>query len=54
MLISIGKQSDYQLEFFREDGLLTKQFLIKIVKSKIIYKKYLPDKIKYESLSKDF
>lgn len=33
---------------------MTKDFLIKIVKSKIEYAKYLLDKNRYESLSKDY
>ena len=50
----IGKHSDFKLNYFRGDGALTKNFLIKIVKSKVDYEKYLPDNIKYENLSKDF
>lgn len=53
-LLPIGKHSDFKLNYFRGDGALTKNFLIKIVKSKVDYEKYLPDNIKYENLSKDF
>ena len=53
-LLPIGKHSDYKLNYFRGDGSLTKDFLIKIVKSKIDYEKFIPNKIKYENLSKDF
>jgi len=53
-LLPTGKHSDYKLNYFRGDGSLTKGFLIKIVKSKIEYEKYIPNKIKYENLSKDF
>lgn len=42
------------MNYFRGDGTLTKDFLIKIIKSKAVYNKYLPDGIKYENLSKDF
>jgi len=52
--LPIGKHSDYKLGYFRGDGSLTKDFLIKIVKSKITYQKYLPDGIKLENLTKDF
>lgn len=50
----IGKHNDYKLNYFRGDGSLTKQFLINIIKSKVEYERYLPDRIKYENLSKDF
>ena len=42
------------MEYFRGDGSLTKEFLINIIKSKIVYQKYLPDGIKLENLIKDF
>ena len=53
-MLPIGKHTDYKLKYFRGDGSLTKDFLIKIIKSKIAYNKFLPDGIKYENLSKDF
>ena len=49
-----GKYADYKLNYFRGDGELIKSFLINIIKSKVDYEKFLPDKIKYENLSKDF
>ena len=53
-LLPIGKHADYKLNYFRGDGALTKSFLINIIKSKVDYEKFLPDKTKYENLSKDF
>ena len=53
-LLPIGKHTDYKLNYFRGDGALTKSFLINIIKSKVDYEKFLPDKTKYENLSKDF
>lgn len=53
-LLPIGGHSDFKLSYFRGDGVLTKNFLIKIVKSKKDYEKFLPDEIKLENLSKDF
>ena len=53
-MLSIGKHTDYKLGYFRGDGSLTKEFLINIVKSKVAYQNYLPDKIKLENLTKDF
>lgn len=52
--ITYRKAYGLLLKYFKGDVALTKQFLIKIVKSKVIYEKFLPDGIKYESLSKDF
>ena len=53
-LLPIGRHNDFRLNYFRNGGILTKEFLIKIVKSKVEYAPYLPDNIKLESLSKDF
>ena len=53
-MIPLGKHNDFKLNYFKSDGSLTKDYLIKIIKSKPIYEKYLPDGIKHDNLSKDF
>ena len=41
------------MPYFRSEGILTKKFLISIIKGKPKYIDYLPDNVKLECLKKD-
>ena len=42
------------MPYFRGEGLLTKKFVISLIKGKPKYLEYLPDNVRLENLSKDF
>lgn len=42
------------MPYFRNEGILTKKFIISLIKGKPKYIDYLPDKVKLEHLSKSF
>lgn len=44
----------YKISYFRNEGLLTKKFLISLIKGKPKYIDYLPDNSKIDNISKDF
>ena len=45
---------DYKLKYYRGNNLLTKKYLVDIIKDKAIYSNYLPDGINLNNLSKSF
>ena len=45
---------DYKLKYYRCNDLLTKKFLINIIKDKPNYARYLPDGINLGNLTKSF
>ena len=53
-MLPLGKHGDYKMPYFRNEGVLTKKFVIGIIKGKPKYLPYLPDNAKLENLTKDF
>ena len=53
-MLPLGKHGDYKMRYFRNEGILTKQFIIGIIRGKPVYHQYLPDNAKLENLTKDF
>lgn len=53
-MLNLVNCADYNLKYYKNGNLLTKEFLLNILKNNEIYKKYLPDGVKYETLSKKF
>ena len=45
---------DYKLKYYRGNNLLTKKYLLDIIKNKAVYSNYLPDGINLNNLSKSF
>lgn len=46
--------TDFKLKYYRTENILTKKFLINIIKENPIYIRYLPDAVNLEKLSKSF
>ena len=50
----LGHHTDYDLKYFRKDHLLTKEFLITIIKNNGDYQEYIPDNLDLKLLSRDY
>ena len=46
--------TDFKLKFYRTENVLTKKFLINLIKENPIYIRYLPDAVNLDKLSKSF
>ena len=53
-MLPLGRHGDFKLPYFRNEGILTKSFLISLIKDKNAYSDYLPDKVNLENISKDY
>ena len=53
-LLKLGNHTDYKIKYYRSENLLTKQFLIQLIKGNALYLKYLPNSINLDKLSKSF
>lgn len=53
-LLPLGHHSDFHLKYFRKEHILTKQFLIEILKKDPSYNLYLPDGVELKSLTRDY
>ncbi len=46
--------TDFKLKYYRAENVLTKKFLINLIKENPVYIRYLPDAVNLEKLSKSF
>ncbi len=42
---------DFKLKYYRGNNLPTKKYLLNIIKNKLIYNNFIPDRIKLDNLS---